>query len=114
MIRGLVVLALMTTAPPITLMTPLIGLCPINPADPCIIEITVRIPPHPDNRAWTLAWGAATGESGSSLHQLDGLSSASLYNQAVRLDRETTYLVEACVYRLPPHKVCDHRELPVR
>ena len=89
---------LLAVTPPITLRVPIGKLCPVDPWVACRLQFTVHIPAHQDNRGWGYAWASELDE-GSSVEQLEGNRSITFFVRQLSLQRETTYVLRACVFR---------------
>ena len=102
---------LLAVTHPITLRVPLGVLCPIDPQAACRIQFTVHIPAHQDNRGWGYAW-ASDADEGSSVEQLEGNRSITFFVRQLTLQRETTYVLRACVFRAKT-EFCETRTISV-
>ena len=79
---------------------------------PCFVRTVVTVPRHPDNRHLVLAWGSETGQSGSSFYQLDGERAPAKFDKHIEVSIGS-YLISACVYRVPNERLCDREEVEV-
>jgi hypothetical protein len=110
MLLGANVLRSEDNPPPISLLvTPRFLTC--IPSQRPWIRMQVTIERHPDNHHRSLSWSAVSGESGTSINEMEGEKDARIFERLQEVSCDS-YTITACVYR-NKQKFCDNQEVLV-
>lgn len=100
------------TGPPISLLvTPRFLTC--IPSQRPWIRIQVTIERHAENHHRSLSWSAITGESGTSINEMEGEKDARIFERMQEVSCDS-YTITACVYRKQKFCVTQEVEVPER